>query len=130
MPLCGFNQKMLKGLFAFHEGLVEHGLIQRSKNKKCSINETLQNEISDMDRFMVEIDGISDPESKEIIKNLTLYAKSFYTLIGKNGIDNYEQLIASLNNLYFEMDNKYYSELEGNPEDMKKLVEHLNTIKI
>ncbi len=130
MPLCGFNQKMLNGLVAFHEGLVEHGLIQRSKNKKCTINETLQNEISDMDRFIVEIDGISNPESKEIIKNLTLYAKSFYNLIGKKGIGDYEKLIASLNKLYFEMDNKYYSELEGNPNDMKKLVEHLNAINL
>jgi len=130
MPLCGFNQKMLKGLLAFHEGLIEHGLIQRSKNKQCSINETLQNEISDMNRFMVEIDGISNPESKEVIKHLTLYAKSFYNLVGKKGIGNYEKLIASLNKLYFEMDKKYYTDLEGKPEDMKKLVEHLNTLNL
>ena len=31
-----------------------------------------------------------------------------------------------LNNFYFSMDKKYYSELEGNPQDMKKLVEYLN----
>ena len=27
MPICGFNEKMLKGLTALTEGLVEHGLI-------------------------------------------------------------------------------------------------------
>ena len=48
MPLCGFNQKMFEGLTAFHEGLVEHGLVDRSRIRGESINQTIEREISDI----------------------------------------------------------------------------------
>lgn len=41
MPLCGFNQQMLEGLNAFHEGLVE-SVIENQKieeNKEKTISE-------------------------------------------------------------------------------------------
>jgi len=31
MPLCGFNQKMLEGIEAFHEGLVESLIDKKEK---------------------------------------------------------------------------------------------------
>ena len=51
MPLCGFNQKMLEGLVAFQEGLVEHGLYERSRETGQTYEQRLEEELADMDRF-------------------------------------------------------------------------------
>ena len=130
MPLCGFNQKMLQGISGLQEGLVEHGIITRSKKKSQTHEQTLQKELEDMSRFMKEIHGIKDPEVKEITEALTRYACAFYKLINKRGINNYKETIQNLNKYFWEMDNKYYSELEGKPDDMKRLSEHLNEIEV
>jgi hypothetical protein len=37
------------------------------------------------------------------------------------GVDNYEETINLLNDFYFKMDEKFYSELEGKPNDMEQL---------
>ncbi|PIN89955.1 hypothetical protein COU60_02580 [Candidatus Pacearchaeota archaeon CG10_big_fil_rev_8_21_14_0_10_34_76] len=129
MPLCGFNQKMLDGLDNFQKGLVEHGIIHRSNIKKQDFEKTIHKELDDMKRFQDEIPNIKDSEIREITKALTDYACAFYKLVKKNGIEDYEKTIKFLNKFYFEMDEKYYSELEGDAEDMKKLVVHLNTLK-
>jgi hypothetical protein len=126
MPLCGFNQKMLEGLTAFHEGLVEHGLIERSRIRGQTIDETLQRELTDMERFLNETPRIENPEVRVIVENLTRYAEAFYKLLQKEGVDNSERIIKRLNALYLNMDHKFYSELEGQEDDMKKLAEHLN----
>ncbi|MBA7597704.1 hypothetical protein ES703_04710 [subsurface metagenome] len=128
MPFCGFNQKMLQGMSGFQTGLVEHGIIDRSEKKKQSFEETWNKELSDMSRFMKEIYRIKDPELRELTEALTSYACAFYKLIRKRGIKNYKDTIQFLNKFFWEMDNKYYSELEGKPEDMKKLALHLNTL--
>jgi len=130
MPLCGFNQKMIQGISGLQEGLVEHGIITRSKKKSQTHEQTLQKELEDMSRFMKEIHGIKDPEVKEITEALTRYACAFYKLINKRGINNYKETIQNLNKYFWEMDNKYYSELEGKPDDMKRLSEHLNEIEV
>jgi len=128
MPLCGFNQKMLQGMSGFQNGLVEHGIIDRSEKKKQSFEETMNKELSDMSRFMKEIYRIKNPELRELTEALTSYACAFYKLIRKRGIKNYKSTIQFLNKFFWEMDDKYYSELEGKPEDMKKLALHLNAI--
>lgn len=130
MPLCGFNKQMLEGMKDFHEGLVNHGIIDRSKLKSKTTNEIIENEIRDMDRFLKEIHNIKNPEVRELIENLTKYAKSFYLLVKKIGIEESSEIISSLNKIYFEMDKKYYSELEGKKDDMKKLVKYLDNLKI
>ena len=78
MPLCGFNQKMLEGLVAFHEGLIEHGLVERSRIRGQSVEETLQRELSDMERFLDETNNLADPKIRELTEALTNYAKAFY----------------------------------------------------
>lgn len=128
MPMCGFNQKMLQGMSGFQNGLVEHGIIDRSEKKKQSFEDTMNKELSDMSRFMKEIYRIKDPELRELTEALTRYACAFYKLIKKRGIKNYKSTIQFLNKFFWEMDDKYYSELEGKPEDMKKLALHLNTL--
>ena len=73
---------------------------------------------------------IKDPEIRELTEALTKYASAFYKLVNKRGINNYKKIIQDINKFFWEMDNKYYTELEGKPEDMKQLAEHLNKIKI
>lgn len=128
MPLCGFNKKMLEGLVAFHEGLVEHGLIERSKVKGQSTAQTLQRELSDMDRFLAETGNLIDSNVRGLVEGITKYAKAFYHLIDREGIDGYKEVVAKLNELYFQMDDKFYRELEGKSDDMKELVSYLNEV--
>jgi hypothetical protein len=128
MPVCGFNQKMIQGLSGFQSGLVEHGIIDRSEKKKQTFDETLKKELEDMERFRKQIPLIKDQELRELTMALTNYACAFYKFVGKKGIKNYKKTIEFLNNFFWEMDNKYYSELEGQEDDMKKLALHLNTI--
>jgi len=130
MAICGFNEKMLNGVKNLHEGLVDHGIIDRSKLKNKTTDEIIENELRDMDNFLKEIHNIKNPETREIIENLTKYARSFYVLIKKFGLKESSNIIKSLNEIYFEMDRKYYSELEGKKDAMKKLVEHLDNLKI
>jgi len=176
------NERMLKGLKGFHKGLVEHGIILRSKIKNQTFQETIRKELNDMDRFQKEIYRIKDPEIRELTRALTEYACAFYKLVKKRGIenykgtiefldklyleldnksnfreeaeikeliealmryvtffnklvkkkgiDNYRKTIDFINKFYFEMDNKYYSELEGKPEDMKQLAEYLDEVVV
>lgn len=119
---------MLEGLNSFHKGLVEHGIIYRSKKKSQPVEQTASNELLDMNRFLEETHNISDPEVRELTEALTKYAYAFYKLVQKRGISKYSEVVQFLNAFYFEMDNKYYSEFEGQPEDMKKLALHLNTL--
>jgi RNA processing factor Prp31 len=128
MPFCGFNKDMLKGIGLFHKGLVEHGIIERSKIKNQMTTETINKEIEDMERFQKEIHRIENPEIRDLIKKLTEYAYAFYKLIKKKGVENYKEIIEKLNNLYFEMDNKFYSELEGKPDDMKELAIYMDKL--
>ena len=174
------NERMLKGLKGFQKGLVEHGIILRSKTKNQTFQETMKKELDDMDRFQKEMHRIKDPEIRELTRALTEYACAFYKLIQKRGIENYKETIEFLdklylkiddksnykedaeikelietlmryiaffnklvekkgiknyrktidfvNKFYFEMDDKYYSELEGKPDDMKQLAEYLNDL--
>lgn len=130
MPLCGFNQKMLEGLIAFHEGLVEHGIVERSRIRGQSVDQTLQRELSDMDRFLGEIDNLTDSKIRELTEALTNYARAFYKLIERDGIDKYKQTVRALNQFYVKMDDKFYKDLEGKSGDMKNLVSYLNEVGV
>jgi len=176
------NERMLKGLKGFHKGLVEHGIILRSKTKNQTFQETMKKELEDMARFRKEMHRIKDPEIRELTRTLTKYACVFYKLVQKKGIENYKETIEFLDKLYlkiddksnykenvevgeliealvkyvnlfnslvekrgidkykktidsmtkyfFEMDRKYYAELEGKPNEMKQLAEYLNKIEV
>ena len=130
MALCGFNQNMLDGMKGFHKGLVEHGIVDRAKLKNKTTKEIIENELKDMDAFLKETHNLKNREIRELIENLARYSKTFYELVDKLGLENYLKIIKSLNKIYFEMDRRYYKELEGKKDDMKKLVEHLNKIKM
>ena len=130
MPFCGFNQDMLDGISGFHTGLVEHGIIHRSKIKKQSFDKVMDKELSDMSRFLKETHNIENAEIRELTEALAKYACAFYKFVKVKGVDNYEEIISFLNKYYFAMDDKYYSELEGQPDDMKQLALYLNKFKL
>ncbi len=130
MPFCGFNERMLEGLTAFYEGLVEHGLIDRAKKKGKSVEQILENELNDMERFLGETYRIEDPQKRETIETITRHAVSFYKLVKEQGVNDYKPFVQGLSEFYRKMDDKFYSELEGRKDDMIQLAEYLNTQKI
>lgn len=130
MPFCGLNEKMLKGLIDLTEGLVEHGLLYRSKKNNETIDQAVKREISDMTRFLSETHKIDDSGKRMFTEGMIKYAMGFYLITRNNGVDNYKELVSNIGEYFHSMDNKYYSELEGKPDDMKQLVEFLNEFKI
>src|SRR3989344_4944601 len=135
MPLCGFSQKMLEGLASFQEGLVEHGLFERSRETGQTYEERLNEELSDMDRFSPEMHSLRDPEMREITVGLSTFARAFSRLARRKGLDNYKETARAVNDFFVEMDRIYYGErqgegLQGQPDDMKKLAEYLNEVKV
>ncbi len=127
MPFCGFNPKMLNGLTMFHEGLVEHGLIKGSRKRGLTVERTLECEMEDMERLLGELDRISDEKKRRIVGTLAEHAKAFYELIALVGIYNYKEFVKALSEFYARMDDKYYSELEGKKNGMKRLAEYLDS---
>lgn len=130
MALCGFDKQMLEGIGGFHKGLVEHGILYRSEKRKQTVEQTINKELEDMDDFLKETHHISDPEIRELTETLARYACAYYKFVQKKGVQNYKEVIKFLNGFYFSMDDKYYSELEGQPEAMKKLALYLNSLTV
>jgi len=130
MPICGFNDKMLKGLTAFNEGLVEHGLIHHSKKNGETLEQGIKREISDMTRLLLEVPKIEDSAKRVLTEGLVRYAMGFYFIMRRENIDDYKQVIGKINDYFKSMDSTYYGELEGKPNDMERLIEHLDKIKV
>jgi ribosomal protein S6 len=130
MPVCGFNEKMLKGLTAFNEGLVEHGLTFRSEKNNETIDQGIKREISDMTRLLSEIHRIDDSAKRILTEGIVKYAMGFYLIMRKNNIKEYKEVIEKINEYFHFMDDKYYSELEGRADDMKELAELLDRKQI
>jgi len=126
MPICGFNKKMLEGLTAFSEGLVEHGLQYRCKKNKETIEQGIKREISDMTRLHLELPRIDDSAKRLLTEGITKYAQAFYLIMREKGTDNYQETIQSIMAYFKAMDEKYYSELEGKPGDMRDLTKFLD----
>ena len=130
MPMCGFNQKMLGGLTALTEGLVEHGLKFRCEKNGETIDQGIKREISDMTRLLFETHRIDDSAKRILTEGIVRYAQGFYMLTRKTGIDNYKEDIVKIMDYFHSMDSKFYSELEGRPNDMKDLAKFLDKKEI
>lgn len=126
MPLCGFNEKMIKGLTMFNEGLIEHGLIYRSGKNAETADAAIKREISDMTRFLLELHRIDDAAKRVFTEGLVKYAMGFYLLTRRHGVEGAARLHERIIDYCAFMDDKYYSELEGKYEDMSILTELLN----
>ncbi len=130
MPLCGFNEKMLKGLAALTEGLVEHGLEYRCEKNGETIEQGIKREISDMARLIPELNRIDDTAKRILTEGIVKYAMGFYMIMRKTGIENYKENISRIMDYFKSMDSKYYGKLEGQPEDMRDLTDFLNSKQI
>jgi len=130
MPLCGFNEKMLKALTAFSEGLVEHGLKFRSEKNGETIDQAIKREISDLTRMLSETNRIDDSAKRILTEGIIRYAMGFYLIMRKYNIEDYKEAVDKICEYFHFMDEKYYSELEGRPDDMKELTELLNEKQI
>ncbi len=130
MAMCGFNQKMLEGLTALSEGLVEHGLKDRSEKNNETIEQGIKREISDMTRLLEELPRIDDSAKRIMTEGIVRYAQGFYLIMRKNNVENYKEVIGKIMDYFFFMDNKYYSELEGKPNDMRDLAKLLDKKEI
>ncbi|MBT4166353.1 hypothetical protein HOE04_04915 [archaeon] len=134
MPLCGFNEKMLEGLTAFNEGLVEHGLIHRAEKNGETLDQAVKREISDMTRMLLELDKIEDSSKRVLTEGIVKYAMGFYLVMRSKGIENipkeYGEIIQTVGEYFNSMDSKYYEELEGKSDDMSQLAKYLNEVGV
>ena len=130
MALCGFNEKMLKGLTAFNEGLVEYGLVDRTAKNGETIDQGIKRELSDMTRLLLEVQRIEDTPKRVLTEGLVRYVMGFYLIMRSYNVDDYKEVITKIGEYFHYMDDKYYSELEGKAEDMKELAELLHKKKI
>ena len=126
MPMCGFNEKMLEGLKALTEGLVEYGLEYRCKKNGESIEQGIKREISDMTRLLAEVHKIDDSAKRVMTEGMVKYAMGFYMLARKRGIENYKADVGKIMDYFKFMDSEFYDKLEGKPEDMSELVKALD----
>ncbi len=130
MALCGFNEKMLRGITAFNEGLVEHGLKFRSNKNGETIDQAIKREVSDMARLLEDIHRIDNTPKRILTEGLVKYAMGFYLIMRSNEIEDYKEVVGRIGEYFHFMDDKYYGELEGDFDDMKKLAELLNKKEI
>lgn len=127
---CGFNEKMLKGLNEFNEGLVEHGLMFKSQENKESIEQAIRREISDMTRLLTETHRIDDSAKRLMTEGLVQYVMYFFMLMRKKNVKEYKDVVKSIGEYFKKMDDRYYADFDGKPEDMRLIVEFLNEIKL
>lgn len=134
MPICGFNEKMLEGLRAFSDGLIEHGLFFRGEQNGETLEQGIRRELSDMVRLLPELNRIDDVAKREMTEGVVKYCLGFYMNIRKNLADgdlkDYKKITGRIMEYFRQMDAKYYGELEGEPEDMRNLAEHLNGVGV
>jgi hypothetical protein len=122
MPMCGFNQKMLEGLSLFAEGLFDQA-IKRSNEDSLSLEESLKQEILEMDIFREILD--SKGERFQVLKGLTLIAQDMY----KQGLggtheeikEHFFEAAAQERDFCVKLDNEYYENLRPNFGPIKAL---------
>jgi len=121
---------MLRGLEAFNQGLVEHGLLKRSEKNGETVEQAIKREISDMTRLLIEIQQIKDAPKRLLTEGLVKYVMGFYLVMRTGNIKKYKEIIQRIDEYFRFMDEKYYSDLEGKSSDMKELAVLLDEKKI
>src|SRR3989344_9679900 len=112
MPLCGFNKKMLDGIKMFADGALEHGIIERSQKRGVSIDEQFKKEFEEMDVFLKETEKIDKSYLRKQITGATLLARGIYEE-NQGSIEKYIQTTSNMINLFRDMDDHFYTNLNG-----------------
>jgi hypothetical protein len=79
-----------------------------------------------MTRLLCEIHRIDDAAKRTITEGIVKYAMGFYLIMRKHDVQDYKAVIEEIGRYFQLMDEKYYAELEGRPDDMQELTEFLN----
>ena len=116
MPVCGFNQKMLEGLSTFAEGLFDQA-IKRSREDSLSLEDSLKQEIREMDVFREILDS-KDERKLQVLKGITLIAQELY----RQGLattpeeirKRFFAAVAEEKDFCVKLDNEYYENLRPN----------------
>lgn len=125
MPLCGFNEKMLTGLSLFAEGLFDQA-IKRSKEDNLSLEDSLKQEISEMDIFREILSAKG--EKLQVLNGITLIAQGMY----RDGLaklpdeirERFFHAVEKEKQFCVNLDNEYYENLRpefGPIEALQKL---------
>lgn len=133
---CGYNEEMSKNMKGLLNSLITFGILEKSQLKNRGIKDSLKEELSDLNRLISEATkGIDDPKKRDLIIGVAMFARGFYNLFNSENIEKYEDIAAAVDQLYRNMDNKYYPALEkekelGNPNDVRILVKYLNELPL
>jgi len=79
---------------------------------------------------LAKTSAISDSRVRKIVEGLTTYAQGVYELMQGQDVSKYKGMVETLNHLMNSMDSKYYSELEGKPDDMQQLVRYIDAQRV
>ena len=83
-----------------------------------------------MTRLLSEIHRIDDNAKRILTEGIAKYTMGFYLIMRKHNIEEYREVVGKINEYFHFMDHKYYSDLEGKPDDMKQLTEYLDKKQI
>jgi hypothetical protein len=111
MPLCGFNQKMLDGLRQFGEGLYDQAE-KRAKEDDCTIRESFDNEIQEMDIFF-SILSAKDQIKYQALLGVAHLAQALYRNAQGSEAPKevfFSELEKAIDS-FVRVDEKYYGEL-------------------
>lgn len=75
MPLCGFNDQMLKGLTLFAQGLYKSA-VKRAAEEDVNVEEAMEREIHEMNVFLAALD-----EHYEALRNTMDVDEAMHGLI-------------------------------------------------
>lgn len=91
MPMCGFNQKMVKGITTFSEGLYE-ATLERGRQKQMTDLAAVEAEIEEIHLFIEALRAKygtkveSSRKMAEMIHAIALFARSlFESTVSRNG---------------------------------------------
>lgn len=134
MPLCGFNEKMLAGLSIFAEGLFDQAL-KRAKEDKVSLEQSLKQEIHEMNIFREILDSKGENEL-QVLRGITLLSQDLYRQsLASSASEIREKFFNAVQEekeFCIELDNEYYDNLRprfGPEEALHKLSPWLDRAK-
>lgn len=124
--MCGFNEKMLKGLKEFFDGAMEHGILERAKNKGISVDEQFKNEFGEISQWLFYSKNIKDGSIQKIIEGLGLIIAGVFEKDQKEGVENYKERHDIETKFFRDIDNIFYGNLNGDKEKMSQLFDWVN----
>ena len=83
-----------------------------------------------MTRLLTETHRIDDSAKRLMTEGLVRYVMHFFVLMRRKSVEEYKDVVKNIGEYFKEMDDKYYSDFDKKPEDMKAIVEFLNEIKL